>query len=188
MNRQYRVEERRQRNAGEDARERLLAGLPARERRLQLAGVSTAVLEGGDGPPVVLLHGGIESGGVYWAPLISRLAGSHHLVVPDAPGLGESEPVARLDAAFDQTLGHPGDLAGERRVGDVLPVAVALDPQPDLVGVLRGIAGDHVRQGVVGSHGCGGGNAELAHAGPLCPVRSEAPSPRAPVAGSVRTI
>ena len=43
--------------AGERARERLLAGLPVTERRLRLAGVSTAVLEGGDGPPVVLLHG-----------------------------------------------------------------------------------------------------------------------------------
>jgi pimeloyl-ACP methyl ester carboxylesterase len=42
---------------GADAREQLLACLPVTERRLQLAGVSTAVLEGGDGPPVVLLHG-----------------------------------------------------------------------------------------------------------------------------------
>lgn len=33
--------------AGNDARERLLAGLPVRERGLQLAGISTAVLEGG---------------------------------------------------------------------------------------------------------------------------------------------
>ena len=39
------------------ARERLLAGIPVTERRLELAGVSTAVLEGGDGPPIVLLHG-----------------------------------------------------------------------------------------------------------------------------------
>ena len=45
------------RHVEHDARERLLAGLPVTERRLQLAGVSTAVLEGGDGPPVVLLHG-----------------------------------------------------------------------------------------------------------------------------------
>ena len=35
-------------------REQLLAGLPVTHRQLQLAGVSTAVLEGGDGPPVVL--------------------------------------------------------------------------------------------------------------------------------------
>ena len=80
------------------ARQRLLAGIPVTERRLQLAGVSTAVLEGGDGPPLVLLHGGIECGGVYWGPVISRLARSHHLVIPDVPGLGESGPAARLDA------------------------------------------------------------------------------------------
>ena len=42
---------------GEAARQRLLAGMPVTERRLLLAGISTAVLEGGDGPPVVLLHG-----------------------------------------------------------------------------------------------------------------------------------
>jgi pimeloyl-ACP methyl ester carboxylesterase len=79
-------------------RERLLAGTPVTERRVQAAGVSTAVLEGGAGPPIILLHGGIECGGVYWAPVLSRLAERHRVVVPDAPGLGESEPVARLDA------------------------------------------------------------------------------------------
>jgi 2-hydroxymuconate-semialdehyde hydrolase len=47
---------------------------------------------------MVLMHGGIETGGVYWAPVISRLAESYRLVIPDVPGLGESEPVARLDA------------------------------------------------------------------------------------------
>ena len=80
------------------SRERLLAGTPVTERRVKVAGVSTAVLEGGAGPPVVLLHGGIECGGVYWAPVLSRLAERHRLVVPDVPGLGESEPIARLDA------------------------------------------------------------------------------------------
>jgi 2-hydroxymuconate-semialdehyde hydrolase len=80
-------------------RERLLAGLPVTERRLELTGVSTVVLEGGDGPPLVLLHGGIECGGAYWAPVISALAESHSLVVPDIPGLGESEPVAQLGTA-----------------------------------------------------------------------------------------
>jgi 2-hydroxymuconate-semialdehyde hydrolase len=77
----------------------MLAGLPVTERRLKLAGVSTVVLEGGDGPPLVLLHGGIESGGAYWAPVVSALAESHSLVVPDVPGLGESDPLARLGTA-----------------------------------------------------------------------------------------
>jgi pimeloyl-ACP methyl ester carboxylesterase len=85
--------------AGDPARGRMLAGAPVTERRFQAAGVSTAVLEGGDGPPLVLLHGGIECGGVVWAPVISRLARDHRVVVPDLPGLGESEPVAQLDAA-----------------------------------------------------------------------------------------
>jgi len=84
------------------ARGRLLRDLPVEERRVNVNGVATVVLEGGDGPPVVLLHGGIECGGVYWAPVVASLARDHHLVIPDLPGLGESEPVARLGTtAFD---------------------------------------------------------------------------------------
>jgi 2-hydroxymuconate-semialdehyde hydrolase len=75
-----------------------MAGVPVSERRLDAAGVSTALFEGGDGPPIVLLHGGIECGGAYWAPVAATLAKSHRLVIPDVPGLGESRPVERLDA------------------------------------------------------------------------------------------
>jgi 2-hydroxymuconate-semialdehyde hydrolase len=64
-----------------------------------VAGVSTLVLEGGAGPSLVLLHGGIECGGAYWAPIVARLAERHRLIVPDVPGLGASDPVARLDGA-----------------------------------------------------------------------------------------
>jgi 2-hydroxymuconate-semialdehyde hydrolase len=81
------------------ARPTMLAGLAARPRRLDLAGASTAVLEAGDGPPLVLLHGGIECGGAVWAPVVARLAERHRVVVPDLPGLGESDPVPKLDAA-----------------------------------------------------------------------------------------
>jgi 2-hydroxymuconate-semialdehyde hydrolase len=80
-------------------RERMLDGVPVTERRVDLAGVATAVLEAGAGPPLVLLHGGIECGGPVWAPVLVRLAERHRVVVPDLPGLGESAPVARLDAA-----------------------------------------------------------------------------------------
>ena len=81
----------------------MLAGLPITERVLDVDGVETTVLEAGDGPPLLLLHGGIECGGAYWAPVIARLAERHRLVVPDAPGLGESAPVERLD---DDTFGN----------------------------------------------------------------------------------
>jgi len=80
-------------------RDRLLDGLPVEERRLDVNGVATSVLEGGQGPPVVLLHGGSQAGGVVWSRVIPRLTEGRRIVVPDLPGLGESEPVARLDAA-----------------------------------------------------------------------------------------
>ena len=77
----------------------MLAGLPVTQRRLDLAGTSTAVVEGGEGRPLVLLHGGIECGGAIWAPVVARLAEHHRVLVPDLPGLGESDPVERLDPA-----------------------------------------------------------------------------------------
>jgi pimeloyl-ACP methyl ester carboxylesterase len=93
--------------AGDRARERMLAGICVDERRLQVAGVSTTVLEGGDGPPLVLLHGGIECGGAIWAPVVHGLARSHRLLIPDLPGLGESEPLGRLDpGAFNEWFGE----------------------------------------------------------------------------------
>ncbi len=53
-------------------RERLLAGLPVTDRRLEVTGVSTAVLEGGDGPPLVLLPAPGEFGAV-WIRVIPDL-------------------------------------------------------------------------------------------------------------------
>lgn len=85
-----------------DARSRILKGVPIQVRRLDVNGIATSVLEAGSGPPLVLLHGGIECGGVYWAPVIPHLADSYRVVIPDVPGLGESAPVISLDAeAFD---------------------------------------------------------------------------------------
>lgn len=96
------------------SRDRLLEGIPVAERRLRPAGVSTAVLEAGAGPPLVLLHGGIECGGVIWAPVIARLAEERRIVVPDVPGLGESEPTGRLDVeAFSDWFGELVDLTCE---------------------------------------------------------------------------
>lgn len=78
-------------------RRRMLQSVALREQKLDVDGISTSVLEGGDGPPLVLLHGGIECGGAMWAPVVAGLAGRHRLVVADVPGLGESAPAARLD-------------------------------------------------------------------------------------------
>ena len=69
------------------ARDQLLAGLPVTERRLELAGVSTSVLEGGEGAPIVLLHG---PGGcaAHWMRVIPDLATTHRVIAPDLPGQG----------------------------------------------------------------------------------------------------
>ncbi|MDP8970025.1 MAG: alpha/beta hydrolase, partial [Actinomycetota bacterium] len=80
-------------------RERILHGLPVEQRQLDIDGTATSVLEGGQGSPFVLLHGGIQAGGVVWWRVVRQLAGRHRLVIPDLPGLGDSEPLARLDAA-----------------------------------------------------------------------------------------
>jgi pimeloyl-ACP methyl ester carboxylesterase len=121
MNTQYAVEERGRRSAGDDARERLLAGIPVTERRLQLAGVSTAVLEGGDGPPVVLLHG---PGGyaAFWMRVIPDLVTTHRVVAPDLPGHGASGvPDGALDG--DRAIAWLGELI--ERTCPSPPVVVA---------------------------------------------------------------
>jgi pimeloyl-ACP methyl ester carboxylesterase len=84
--------------AGNRHRALLLSGLPVAERRLQLAGVSTAVLEGGSGPPIVLLHGPGDFAGM-WMRVIPNLVTTHRVVAPDLPGHGDSELAdGRLDA------------------------------------------------------------------------------------------
>jgi pimeloyl-ACP methyl ester carboxylesterase len=116
-------------SAHDDPRERLLAGLPVTERRLQLAGVSTAVLEGGAGPAVVLLHGPGEYA-AKWMRVIPDLAMTHRVIAPDLPGHGASDVVdGTLDA--DRVLEWLGDLI-ERTcssppvlVGQILGGAIA---------------------------------------------------------------
>jgi len=93
---------------GERARERLLAGIPVSERRLPLAGVSTAVLEGGDGPPVVLLHGPGEFAAA-WLPVLPELVRTNRVIAPDLPGHGATgTPDGALDA--DRVLRWLGEL------------------------------------------------------------------------------
>lgn len=102
-------------------RERLLAATPMSERHEELAGVSTAILEAGDGPPLVLLHGQGEYWGV-WLPVIDELVRSHRVVVVDLPGHGASGVgqdrldtatlVRWLDELIDVTCATPPVLVG----------------------------------------------------------------------------
>lgn len=104
------------------SRTQLLAGLPVTERHLTLAGISTAVLESGEGDPVVLLHGPLEHAAKWWR-VIPDLATSWRVVVPDLPGHGATAATnGTLDAArvldwlgelVAQTCARPPALVGQ---------------------------------------------------------------------------
>jgi pimeloyl-ACP methyl ester carboxylesterase len=125
-------------------------------RRPTVDGVSTSLLESGEGPAMILLHGGIECGGVYWAPVIPRLAKTHRLIVPDVPGIGESDPLRRLDTdSFNRWFGSL-----LRTTGTHQPILVA----HSLLGSLAGrFAAQHsdLLQGLVVYGGLGIGRYRL---------------------------
>jgi pimeloyl-ACP methyl ester carboxylesterase len=114
-------------------RQRLLAGLPVTERRLQLAGVSTAVLEGGDGPPIVFLQGEFAA---VWMRVIPELVTAHRVIAPDLPGLGASEVsdappdagsvLTWLDELIERTCAIPPVLVGKGPAG-ALAARFAID-------------------------------------------------------------
>jgi pimeloyl-ACP methyl ester carboxylesterase len=94
--------------AATSPRERLLDGLPVAERRLEPAGISTAVLEGGEGPPMVLLHGP-GANAAHWARVIPGLVTTNRVVAPDLPGQGSSE-VLHDGLGADRVLAWLGEL------------------------------------------------------------------------------
>ena len=105
----------------EGIRGRLLAGTPVSQRWLSLAGHSTAVLEGGQGPPLVLLHGAGEFAAT-WIRVIPELVRTHRVIAPDLPGHGSSqlgsEPLdartvtAWLGELIERTCPSPPALVG----------------------------------------------------------------------------
>lgn len=105
--------------------QRLLAAAPLTERREHLAGVSTAVFEGGEGPPMILLHGHGEVWAV-WLNVLDDLVATHRVIVADLPGHGGSlEVEGTLDA---ETL--------VQWVGEL--IEATCDEPPVLVGHLLG--------------------------------------------------
>lgn len=121
--------------AAEDPRERLLAAMPVTERRLELAGVSTAVLEGGEGPPVVLLHGP-GAYAAHWMRVIPGLVATHRVVAPDLPGHGASQVrdgapdaarvLAWLGELVQSTCTSPPTLVGQL-LGGAIAARFAID-------------------------------------------------------------
>ena len=62
------------------------------ERSLNHAGTRIRYLAGGSGQPIVLVHG-LGGAAANWRLVAARLAGSHHVLVPELPGHGGSAPL-----------------------------------------------------------------------------------------------
>ena len=141
-----------------ELRERILSGVAVEERRLRIGETDTSVLEAGQGPSIVLLHGGIECGGVYWAPVISGLAERYRVLVPDLPGVGASMPVARIDrAAFVDWLAAFLNLTCSEK-----PTLIAHSLLGSFAALFAAERGDHLRRLLIyGAPGIGPYNMPL---------------------------
>src|SRR2546429_6037312 len=66
------------------------AKLPGLEERFaEIKGVRMRYFVGGDGPPLLLVHG-LGGAASNWTELVPLLARRHRLLVPDLPGHGRS--------------------------------------------------------------------------------------------------
>ena len=115
------------------------------QRRISAAGVEINCRLGGNGPPLLLLHGYPQTH-VCWHRIAPALAHTYSVVIPDLPGYGDSgfvEPdaanrtyskrnIAAIMAALMQTLGRRRfSLAGHDR-GARVSYRLTLD-RPELV-------------------------------------------------------
>ncbi|GLZ32889.1 hypothetical protein Lesp02_50770 [Lentzea sp. NBRC 105346] len=99
----------------------LVAGLPVTERKLDVDGLSTAIIEGGAGRPVVLLQPEFRA---VWMRVVPDLVTTHRVIAADLPGLGASVSDGRFDA--DRVLAWLADLIGQ--TCDSAPILVGKGP------------------------------------------------------------
>jgi pimeloyl-ACP methyl ester carboxylesterase len=64
-----------------------------RSEILSINGLSSHYLVGGQGDPLIIIHGGSDGAGA-WAKNIEELSRKYTIYVPDLPGFGLSQPVA----------------------------------------------------------------------------------------------
>lgn len=72
-----------------------------RARRIVVDGVKWQYLEGGKGPHLVILHG-LAAEADHWLGVAGPLRRQFHVLVPDLPGFGRSQPPAGLNFRIDE--------------------------------------------------------------------------------------
>ncbi|MCA9936059.1 MAG: alpha/beta hydrolase [Ardenticatenaceae bacterium] len=91
-------------------------------KKLQLASQTVAYYEsGGDGQPVLLIHGNSASGLTFRHQLESELGNTHRLIALDLPGHGDSDP-----APDSSAYGMPGYAAVVAEAAEALGMADAV--------------------------------------------------------------
>jgi pimeloyl-ACP methyl ester carboxylesterase len=119
------------------------------ERELAHAGARIRYLSGGEGPPIVLLHG-LGGAAANWRLVAPHLARECRVIVPELPGHGRSEPSAAgsLDAfaeamlaVVDAESALPAPWVGHSFGGVVALRAAALRPDALTGLVLAATAG-----------------------------------------------
>jgi pimeloyl-ACP methyl ester carboxylesterase len=93
------------------------------EKTLRVAGKAIQLFSGGEGPPLLYLHG---TGTYWWMPVHDRLAARRHVYLPVHPGFGASEGLDEIESIEDLVF-------------HTLDVLDALDlPRVDVVGASLG--------------------------------------------------
>ena len=85
------------------------------EKTIKVRGKSIQMYEGGEGPPVLYLHG---AGTFWWLPAHDLLAARHRVVAPVHPGFGASTGVEEIDDIEDLVF-HTLDVLDELKLDRV---------------------------------------------------------------------
>lgn len=88
-----------------------------RTRRVRWSGGTTQLIELGEGPPLLLLHGGMGEA-VQWAHILPALARKHRVLAVDRPGHGLADP---FDYRGVDLLEHARRFLGELLDAEGLP-------------------------------------------------------------------
>jgi pimeloyl-ACP methyl ester carboxylesterase len=70
-------------------------------KTLQVDGLTIGYWEDGDnqGRTLLLVHGGVGDAQLHWGPVMPLLAENFHVLAPDLPGFGHSQPLPRMRTA-----------------------------------------------------------------------------------------
>jgi len=87
-----------------------MSGATVAETRIAMPGGEIHLLRGGEGPPLLFLHGGGATS--TWTPLHEALSARFDVLAPDHPGMGRSDEFPAF-GAIDDLVFHYDDLLNE---------------------------------------------------------------------------